>query len=252
MQGFLRLYILGLLSVFSLADAKAQNPYAEFYLQRDSFENRLDELRTEFGTNKIIPAEIETECLAALSFYPELKDTYIEFKFGKLRTTMVSRPKVNSITKTRETRHYAIVINDDPKDNGTLFWKELSFNALTGWIGHELGHIAYYREKSVPGIIIAGIRYLHPEFKRSMERQTDMIAIRHDMGFALYEGVQYTFCCSKANPDYKAGLKKYYLSLEEIIHHSSQRVRSKLHKKKKQQADLILPESAPALKVPAH
>jgi hypothetical protein len=249
MFNILKQFVLPGLLMLVVYAAKAGTPYEEYYLQKDSFQSRIEELREEFGVNKIIPAEIETECLAALSFYPELKNTFIEFKFGKLRTTMVSRPKINCLIESREDRKYAIVINKPGKDNGTLSWDELSFNALTGWIGHELGHIAYYNERSVPGIIVAGLRYLHPEFKRSMERQTDMIAIRHDMGFALYEGVHYAFCCSKVNSDYKACLKKYYLSLEEIVQHSSVRVRAKLHRKKERRADAQFQESAPAVKV---
>ena len=51
----------------------AQNSYQQFYLTRESFEENLSALKNEFGNKKIIPAEIELECLAALSFYPELK-----------------------------------------------------------------------------------------------------------------------------------------------------------------------------------
>lgn len=235
--------LLCALSVSTEAWAQAvpvsyQDVYAQYYLQKDTFLKQIDFLRTEFGVNKIIPKELETECLAALSFYPELRNTHIEFKFANLHTTMACRPKLTCLIESREDRDYIILINKPGKANSTLSYDELSFNALTGWIGHELGHIAYYREHSVPAIIIAGIRYLHPDFKRSLERQTDMIAIQHDMGFALYEGVHYTFCCSRANAGYKASLKKYYLSLDEIVQHSSVRLHKVLRKKKKAEAAL--------------
>jgi hypothetical protein len=230
--GFIRaLLVFGGIIVLSVT-ARAEDPYSPYFLKKDSFASQLNELRNEFATNKIIPSEIETECLAALSFYPELKDVAIEFRFGHIKSTMLARPKVNSLVYSRENRRYVVIINNPRKDNPcTLSWDELSFNALTGWIGHELGHIVYYTGKSSPGIVVAGMRYLHPEYKKSMERETDMTTIRHNMGFALYEGLRYTFCCSRASAGYKAGLKKYYLSLDEIVQHSSVRIRINLHKK---------------------
>src|SRR5436189_4098769 len=78
--------------IFSM-HSDAQNNYHQSYLKRVSFENNLSGLRNEFGNKKIIPAEIEVECLAALSFYPELKNTDIEFRFGNLNFTMISKPK---------------------------------------------------------------------------------------------------------------------------------------------------------------
>lgn len=235
---FISVWLLAGISVKGQVTNVSYEQYSQYYLQRDSFQNQIGYLRQEFATNKVIPKEVETEVLAALSFYPELRNTFIEFKFTHIHTTMACRPKTCCLFESRSTRKYIILINKPGKDNGTLSWDEMSFNALVGWVGHELGHIAYYRQKSVPGIIAAGIRYLHPKYKRDMERQTDMTAIQHDMGFALYEGVRYTFCCSRANPDYKASLKKYYLSLDEILQHSSVRLHKVLRKKKKAEASL--------------
>jgi hypothetical protein len=62
-----------------VAHTKAQANYEDLYLQRANFEKDLSELRSEFGNKKIIPAEIEWECLTALSFYPviEQNDFYL-------------------------------------------------------------------------------------------------------------------------------------------------------------------------------
>jgi hypothetical protein len=235
---FIAAWLIGAIPASAQVANVSYEQYSQFYLQRDSFQKQIEYLRQEFAGNKIIPKEVETEVLAALSFYPELKNTFIEFKFTHIRTTMACRPKASCVLESKETRRYIVLINKPGRDNATLSWDEMSFNAVVGWVGHELGHIAYYRQKTVPGILVAGLRYLHPKYKRDMERQTDMTAIQHDMGFALYEGVHYTFCCSKANPDYKASLKKYYLSLDEILQHSSVRLHKVLRKKKKAEASL--------------
>src|SRR5438552_9184989 len=101
---------LFLLSLFIVTHTYAQDRYGEFYLKRENFENYLSELRNEFGNKKIIPAELELECLVALSFYPELKNTDIEFRFGKLNFTMISKPKFRSVLKDKTERQYLIMI----------------------------------------------------------------------------------------------------------------------------------------------
>ncbi len=196
---------------------QGQNNYEESYLKKDVFENNLAELRKEFGQDKIIPAELETECLTALSFYPELKNTEIEFRFGKLNFTMISKPKFKSVLKDRSQREYLIIIQKPGLSANNLEWRELSFNALVGWIGHELGHILHYLHKSSGGILFIGIKYAVRGYRRRMERFTDQLTIQHHLGFALYEGVDYTINYSHATEHYKNNQKKFYLHPEEII-----------------------------------
>ena len=174
-------------------------------------------MRSEFGNKKIIPAELELECLTALSFYPELKNTDIEFRFGYLNFTMISKPKFKSILKDRDQREYVIIVQKPGLSKNNLEWKELTFNALVGWIGHELGHIDHYLHKSSGGIIFIGTKYAIPGFRRKIERFTDQLAIQHDLGYALYEGVDYTLNYSCATEHYKNSQNKYYLGLDEII-----------------------------------
>lgn len=189
------------------------------YLQKETFTARMEELEMRYGRNKIIPAELETECLAALSFYPELKNTTIEFKFGEMASssTMESRPKFSSIFRKREKRKYVIIINKKGASKLGLQWSELSFNALVGWIGHELGHILHYSNKSAGGILFMGLKYVATNYKRKMERFTDQLAIQHNLGLALFEGTDYTLNCSNAKESYKNKSKKKYLLPGEII-----------------------------------
>ena len=211
--------------VFLLAGTNAlgQPNYQQYYLKRKNFEVDLPDLRREFGYRKIIPPELELECLTALSFYPELRNVSIEFRFGKLNFTMISKPKFRSILHRGEEREYVIVVQRPGLSKNNLEWTELSFNALVGWIGHELGHIMHYSHKSNGGVLFTGIKYAFPGYRRKMERFTDQIAIQHDLGYALYEGVDYTLNYSCASAHYRKSQNKFYLGLDEII----ERVHSK-------------------------
>jgi hypothetical protein len=210
--------IILLLSFFVIKkEANAQTHIEQFYLKRENFESTITELKKEFGKKKIIPGELELECLTALSFYPELKNTDIEFRFGKLNFTMISKPKFKSILKDRGQRQYLIVIQKPGTSKNNLEWTELSFNALVGWIGHELGHVLHYSHKSSSGILFIGMKYAIAGYRRRMERFTDHLAIQHDLGYALYEGVDYTINYSYATEHYKENQRRFYLPPEEII-----------------------------------
>ena len=56
--------------------------------------------------NKIIPNTIKEEALTALSYYPELKDTNIVFKFkDKIKkSTMQAQPTWGSFLKRKKNR----------------------------------------------------------------------------------------------------------------------------------------------------
>jgi hypothetical protein len=186
------------------------------YLSKENYTGKIDELRKEFGINKSIPEEIELECLTALSYYPQLKNINIVFKFGKTSSTMISRPKLGSIFKSNDKREYQVIIRKQGTTKKGLEWSELSFNSLVGWIGHELAHIVHYDHKAFGGIVLMGIRYAFPQFRRRMERFTDQVAIKNNLGYSLYEGTDYSINSSNATESYKKHLKKFYLSPAEI------------------------------------
>ena len=206
-----------LVSFAAVIETGAQTSYAPFYLAREHFEGNLQGLRNEFGNKKIIPSEIELECLTALSFYPELKNTEIAFRFGNLNFTMISQPRLKSILYNRARRQYVITIQKQGLSRNSIDWRDLSFNAMVGWIGHELGHVLHYSHKSSGGIMFVGMKYAIPGYRRKMERFTDQLAIQHHLGYALFEGVDYTLNSSKASEHYKQSQEKFYLKPEEII-----------------------------------
>jgi hypothetical protein len=208
------------------------------YLLKEDYAGKIDELRNDFGFNKSIPKEIELECLTALSYYPKLKNISIIFKFGKISSTMVSRPKPGSIFRNNNKREYQVIIRKKGTSKKGLEWSELSFNSLVGWIGHELAHIINYHHRAFGGILFMGMRYAFPQFRRRMERFTDQLTIKNDLGYALYEGTEYTLNSANISESYKKRIKKFYLSPAEIKKYISLKNSYKINYQKLRIVDL--------------
>jgi hypothetical protein len=222
-QHFIR--ILLLLILWNCSQSGYAQSASIVSLNRDSFSAKIEVLRAEFGQNKVIPPAVELECLTALQYYPELKTTHIIFRFGKAKTTMSSRPAASSLLHNKTKRTYIVTINEDGASTLGLKWSELSFNETVGWLGHELGHILHYSQKTNIGILSMGYQYLFPNYKRKMERFTDQLAIQHNLGFALYAGTEYTLNCSKAKKSYRKNTLRFYLKPGEILQKTYQKER---------------------------
>jgi hypothetical protein len=208
------LFLIGLMlmqhPLFSNSD------YDSLYLKEKDFIAQLESLKSQFGKNKILPTELELECLVALSYFPELANVSIEFKWNNnLKSTMKMMPSITSFF-FRKKMKYVVHINQNATYTN-LSLQELTFNAKVGWLGHELGHVIQCTQKSRMGVLWMGISQVSKKFVRKHERETDMITIEHGLGYALYEGMHYTFNQPDIHPNYIKGLKENYLSLEEIL-----------------------------------
>jgi hypothetical protein len=151
---------------------------------------------------------------------------------------MVSRPKPGSIFRNNNKREYQVIIRKKGTSKKGLEWSELSFNSLVGWIGHELAHIINYHHRVFGGILFMGMRYAFPQFRRRMERFTDQLTIKNDLGYALYEGTEYTLNSSSISESYKRRIKKFYLSPAEIKKYISLKNSYKINYQKLKIVDL--------------
>lgn len=53
---------------------------------------------------------------------------------------------------------------------------------MIGWIGHELGHVMDYQERSGLNLLVFGIKYLTSNgFIKEAERAADTFAVNHGM-----------------------------------------------------------------------
>ena len=176
--------------------------------------------KTDFD-NKIIPESIEREIKIALEYYPQLAGTPITFKFKDniKKSTMQAQPAFKSLLKSRKNRSYFIFISRKVQIEQESFKiTDIPSDVLIGWIGHELGHIMDYRERSSLGLVIFGIKYLYfSKFIKEAERAADTFAVAHGMGQYILKTKDFILNHAQISEVYKARIKRLYLSPEEIM-----------------------------------
>ena len=132
--------------------------------------------RLQFCSNKRIPAVIEKNVLTALSFYPELKNTSINFIFKTdLKTSvMQAQPVFTTLLRSRKNRSYRIIISSKfrlIKDELPIL--QIPDEVMVGWIGHELGHILDYEGKTNKQLVSFGYNYY---FNSTFVKHAEMVA----------------------------------------------------------------------------
>ena len=134
----------------------------------------------------IAPQSIQEEAERALSYYPELYNTEVEFKFNDMvrKNFMQAQPKWKSLFQSRKSRAYIVLISKEFKVEDHHFAiDQIPKDVLIGWLGHELGHVMDYRSRSTISMIIFGIKYLYSKAHiKEVERAADDFAVKHGMG----------------------------------------------------------------------
>lgn len=153
----------------------------------------LNDLREAFGKHKTIPVQYEEIVLIALSHYPELKGTQIEFQLVKKYPVPYGcRPSASSVFKGLEKRCYIITIREEadaPVKDALL--KNLPARAQIGVIGHELAHVVQYQSCNCRQLLTMLCTYPLPFVKRRIERDADWLTIAHGLGNELYAHAVY-------------------------------------------------------------
>ncbi|MDP2687709.1 MAG: hypothetical protein Q8O62_10840 [Aequorivita sp.] len=171
--------------------------------------------------NKIIPESIKKEVIEAITFYPELYDTSIEFKFKDniKKSTMQAQPRFASFFRTKENREYIILISRKIQIEGEEFTMEdIPSDVKVGWIGHELGHVMDYRERTNIGMLIFGLKYLFsPLHIKEVERAADTYAIQHGMGDYILTTKNFILDNAHLSEKYKDRIRNLYISPEEVM-----------------------------------
>ncbi|HNX07925.1 MAG TPA: hypothetical protein PKL96_10100 [Bacteroidales bacterium] len=174
----------------------------------------LDSLKKAYPNCNNIPQDYELAFYTAISHYPELKETNIEMKLKSFNYSMAARP-AKKLLANRKKRIYRIYANIK-KDFAGVLPSRLNYNRKTGIIGHELGHVLDYSNKSLCKMIGTGIGYMSGAYRRKLEAKTDIEAIRHGLGWQLYDFNDYLYNYSDANEKYKKKKKKVYMDEKEI------------------------------------
>ena len=172
-------------------------------------------------THKEIPDVLAQEIKVALSYYPELAETPIAFRFKKdiKKSTMQAQPAFSSLLNPRAKRKYFVFISEKIQIETESFKiTDIPSDVLIGWIGHELGHIMDYKNRNSLGLVWFGLKYLYfPKFIREAERAADTFAVSHGMGKYILVTKDFILNHAHISAKYKARIKRLYLSPEEIM-----------------------------------
>ncbi|WP_223270694.1 hypothetical protein [Subsaximicrobium wynnwilliamsii] len=171
--------------------------------------------------NKVIPESIVDNVEKALTYYPQLEDTNIEFRFKKniKKSTMQARPTIGSFFRTRKNRRYVILISEKFKISDAEYrTRDIPSDIFVGWIGHELGHVLDYQDRSKLNLIWFGLNYLFSENHIvEAERAADAFAVKQGMEEYILKTKNFILNNADISQNYKNRIQKYYLSPEEIM-----------------------------------
>jgi len=186
----------------------------------EEYQDSLSFYESFYGKNKDVKIKDKHLKLAfflALRHYPELEETNMKIRLKSISATMQAQPKWSFLFKSKENRAYQILVNKDNSVNG-MYYQDLSFNSLVGWIGHELAHILDYTKKdNIEMVGFIADYVMSKDGMRKVERKADKETIRHGLGIQLLDGVTFFHKNKRISREYRDKKKKYYLSPEEIV-----------------------------------
>ena len=174
-----------------------------------------------FYQHKTIPVVVEKEVLAALAYYPELKETPIDFVFdpNTSKSIMLSQPVVVSFFRGQKNRTYVVKIN--PRFvmvHSSMPLQNAPKDVLIGWFGHELGHIMDYTQRSNWNMLVFGVEYICSEkYLKQAEINADTYAVDHGLGEYIIKTKNFILNNADLPPAYKARIKRLYLSPQQIV-----------------------------------
>ncbi|MBW3470518.1 hypothetical protein [Arthrospiribacter ruber] len=172
--------------------------------------------------NKTIPIEILGPVKEALEYFPELRDVSIDFEFREKISgaVMQAQPRLFSLfLDGKEKRKYKIKITRQ-LDFAEGFYpiENVPHEALVGWIGHELGHVMDYINRSSVNMMRFGIKYyLFDKSVTEAELTADGYAIGCGMGHYILANKHYILNNENFEDDYKDKIKNLYMSPDQIL-----------------------------------
>lgn len=181
----------------------------------------MEEKKIVYQNNKIIPESILNEAKIALSYYPELENVEIEFKYKEdiKKSFMQAQPRISNLFHGKNSRSYYVFMSSRFLIEEEEFsMADVPSDVLIGWLGHELGHIMDYREKSAMGLVIFGMRYItSAKYIKEAERAADTYAVNSGMGDYILATKNFILNHSHLSATYKERIARLYLSPEEIL-----------------------------------
>jgi hypothetical protein len=179
-------FLFSMLLIVSVTDAQTPYPVKHFEPSDFSKEDSIQLLQT-FGKNKVLIPQFALQTLVALSYYPELKNTSIRFIYKFAVSTLATKPDFPSLLLNGDKRTFTIIISDSSMQQlEPVILPKMDFNAQIGIIGHELAHVADFKQRSLLSLTGSGIGHLFSaRYIDRFEFRTDSICIAHGLGYQL-------------------------------------------------------------------
>ncbi len=175
----------------------------------------VDSLKLIYGKHKHFLKEYELPSLLALSYYPELMNTTIYFKYHSINSSAQTTITLGSIFE-KTNKKYIIYLNKDTGRTGMIL-SDAPLEAQVAVLGHELSHVNDFKSRGFFELAFWGLRYLFVKQRTKIERGTDEDTIEHGLGRQLYEWAEYFLHESTANKHYRKMREKKYLHPDEIL-----------------------------------
>ena len=182
----------------------------------------IDSLKKIYGIKKQLLKVYELQTLIALSYYPELLNEHIRFKYSEINGTAQTTVTFGSIFK-KINKQYIIFINDSIKNTGLLL-SDAPFDAQVAVLGHELAHVTDFKTRSFFDMIWWGLSYLVVKQRTKIEIRTDKSTIRHGLGWPLYYWADFVLNHSGANERYKRIRETKYMQPNEIVEYINKHI----------------------------
>jgi len=161
--------------------------------------------------------------MKALSYFPELEEVDITFELKEKISgaVMQAQPKVFSLfVDGKENRKYKVKITRelDFGDGDILAIEDVPYDALVGWLGHELGHVMDYLDRSSADMMHFGARYMMSKQRvTEAELTADGYAIGCGMGHQILANKNYILNNEGFKDDYKDKIKNLYMSPQMVL-----------------------------------
>ncbi|MFD2037049.1 hypothetical protein ACFSKL_19760 [Belliella marina] len=172
--------------------------------------------------NKRFPVEIKDAVIEALAYFPELAGVNIDFEYKEKISgaVMQAQPRMLTLLVTgKEKREYRIKITRSFEfEEGEVLIEDVPHDALVGWIGHELGHIMDYKNRSTVNLMHFGMKYILSN-KRLTEAEiaADTYAISCGMGHQILTVKNYILHNENFKESYKSKIRDLYMSPIQIL-----------------------------------
>ncbi|MBK6264434.1 hypothetical protein JKA74_05245 [Marivirga sp. S37H4] len=161
---------------------------------------------------------IKESFMKVMKRYKPLHDYEITLNQERIKeSTMQAQPLINFRNLFTGIKSYQIKLGVYVRDSDTLAIADLPEDVLTGWFAHELGHLVDYEPFSNFKMVFYGLRYyISTSFRKKVEHAADYIAVDYGFHEEIIATKQYILEHDLLEESYKAQIRRYYLSIDDI------------------------------------